>query len=135
MGCGFGEFCRAQCNLRAMAVSAIRGKSTHRKTFKMKTRTADEPKTSTLLLTAVPVAYDGREVALLTVQDVTELESLRGLIPICSGCKKIRNDQDFWENVESYIAAHSSATFTHGFCPDCIQSLYGDVMARKSAAV
>jgi len=55
-----------------------------------------------------------------------EMKILRGLLPICSGCKKIRDDQGFWKEVESYIEAHSELTFSHGICPDCAHSLYSD---------
>ena len=55
-----------------------------------------------------------------------EMKILRGLLPICSGCKKIRDDNGFWKQVESYIEAHSELTFSHGICPDCAKALYGD---------
>jgi len=48
-----------------------------------------------------------------------EIKKLRGFIPICSYCKKIRNDSNYWEQIETYISNHSSASFTHGICPDC----------------
>jgi two-component system response regulator VanR len=47
------------------------------------------------------------------------IKTLKGLIPICSECKKIRNDKGFWQQLEIYIGAHSDAEFTHGICPDC----------------
>ena len=56
---------------------------------------------------------------------IKEVDTLRGLIPICSKCKKIRNDKGFWEKVETYLEKHSSARFTHGLCKDCMQELYG----------
>ena len=61
------------------------------------------------------------------------IKTLQGLIPICCNCKKIRDDQGFWNQVEAYIAAHSDATFTHGVCPECAKKFYGDLheMARK----
>ncbi|HLP62045.1 MAG TPA: response regulator, partial [Candidatus Deferrimicrobium sp.] len=49
---------------------------------------------------------------------------LRGLIPICSRCKKVRNDDGFWEQVEDYIAQHTEADFSHSLCPDCVKDLY-----------
>lgn len=49
---------------------------------------------------------------------------LRGLIPICSKCKKVRNDDGFWEQVEDYIGEHSDADFSHSICPDCLKELY-----------
>jgi len=54
----------------------------------------------------------------------SEVQTLRGMLPICAKCKKIRNDQGYWENVEDYIQAHSGASFTHGLCPGCAKELY-----------
>jgi PAS domain S-box-containing protein len=48
-----------------------------------------------------------------------EINQLRGYLPICSYCKKIRNDRNYWEQIESYISSHSSALFTHSICPEC----------------
>ena len=55
-----------------------------------------------------------------------EIKQLRGIIPICSSCKKIRDDGGFWHQVESYIRDHSEAEFTHSICPDCMKKLYPD---------
>ena len=52
---------------------------------------------------------------------LTQVKTLRGLLPICSYCKKIRDDQNYWQQVESYITNHSDARFTHGICPDCYE--------------
>ena len=49
---------------------------------------------------------------------------LRGLLPICASCKKIRDDKGYWNQLESYLHAHAGAEFTHGFCPDCLERLY-----------
>ena len=54
------------------------------------------------------------------------VKTLRGLIPICARCKKIRDDKGFWNQIEKYISAHSEALFTHGICPECAEKLYGD---------
>ena len=56
-----------------------------------------------------------------------QVKLLSGLIPICASCKKIRDDQGFWTQVESYIAKHSEAQFSHGICPDCIRKLYPQI--------
>ncbi|MFA6109641.1 MAG: response regulator, partial [Candidatus Latescibacterota bacterium] len=48
---------------------------------------------------------------------------LRGLLPICSYCKKIRNDRNYWQQVEQYISEHSEAAFSHGICPDCYRTV------------
>ena len=55
------------------------------------------------------------------------IKTLRGMLPICAACKKIRNDSGYWEEVELYVKKHSDAEFTHGICPDCEQRLYGDL--------
>jgi hypothetical protein len=49
-----------------------------------------------------------------------EIKILRGILPICASCKKIRNEEDSWEQPEVYIRNHSEAEFSHGICPDCI---------------
>ncbi len=48
------------------------------------------------------------------------IRTLKGLLPICSGCKKIRDDQGYWSEIESYVCTHTDTTFSHGFCPDCL---------------
>ena len=53
-----------------------------------------------------------------------KIKTLKGLIPICTNCKKIRNDKGFWQQVEAYISEHSEAEFSHGICPDCMKKLY-----------
>ena len=55
-----------------------------------------------------------------------QVKVLRGLIPICSSCKKIRDDQGYWHQVEEYVQTHSEAEFSHGICPDCARRLYAD---------
>ncbi len=50
-----------------------------------------------------------------------EINTLRGILPICCVCKKIRDDEGYWRQVESYIKKNSDADFTHGYCPDCFQ--------------
>ena len=56
---------------------------------------------------------------------LSDLHILSGLIPICSRCKKIRDDKGYWNHLEKYIERHSEAQFTHGLCQDCAQELYG----------
>jgi len=52
---------------------------------------------------------------------------LEGFLPICANCKKIRNIENQWEQIERYIARHSLAEFSHGICPDCAKKLYPDL--------
>jgi PAS domain S-box-containing protein len=52
---------------------------------------------------------------------LAQVKSLHGLLPICASCKKVRDDQGYWTQVEVYVMNHSEAEFTHGICPDCLQ--------------
>ncbi len=56
-----------------------------------------------------------------------EVKVLKGLVPICASCKKIRNDQGFWQQLEEYIQQHSEAEFSHGLCTPCIKKHYPGV--------
>jgi len=55
-----------------------------------------------------------------------EIKSLKGIVPICSSCKKIRDDKGYWNLLEIYLEKHSDASFSHGICPECTDKLYGD---------
>jgi len=59
-------------------------------------------------------------------KSLEEINRLRGILPICSNCKNIRNDEGYYEQIESYIQKHSEAVFSHGLCPKCSDDLYGD---------
>jgi hypothetical protein len=58
---------------------------------------------------------------------LANVKTLRGLLPICASCKKIRDDTGYWNQIETYIRTHSEAQFSHGLCPDCVQRLYPDL--------
>jgi PAS domain S-box-containing protein len=74
-------------------------------------------------------AEEERERLIVELRDaLSRIKTLSGLLPICSACKKIRNDQGYWEHLEGYIRQHSNADFTHGICPDCLQKLYPDLV-------
>jgi len=64
---------------------------------------------------------------------LSEIKTLSGLIPICSSCKKIRDDSGFWTNVENYIAARSDVDFSHAICPDCMKKEYPKIYAKLKA--
>jgi hypothetical protein len=72
------------------------------------------------LLTRLKHAYEEqRRIARALQEALAHVKVLSGLIPICAWCKKVRNDQGYWQQVEAYIAEHSEATFTHSICQDC----------------
>ena len=55
---------------------------------------------------------------------LSNIRQLKGLLPICSSCKKIRDDQGYWQRVDKYLTEHSGAEFSHSICPDCLKKLY-----------
>ena len=61
-----------------------------------------------------------------------KIKTLRGLLPICASCKKIRDDKGYWNQLEAYIQDNSNAEITHGICPDCMRELYGDLWEEES---
>lgn len=68
-------------------------------------------------------------------KSLEQVKLLSGLIPICAYCKKVRDDQGFWSQVESYIGKHSEAKFSHGLCPGCVRKLYPDICDQVLEAV
>jgi len=67
-----------------------------------------------------------RETLISNLEDaIKHIKQLSGLLPICSSCKKIRDDKGYWKQIENYIEDHSEALFSHSICPDCSNELYG----------
>jgi hypothetical protein len=63
------------------------------------------------------------QLAAQLMEALAKVRTLKGLIPICAHCKNVRNDQGYWEQVETYIGGRSEARFTHGICPECRQQV------------
>ena len=79
-----------------------------------------------------PLIKNMRETIKRLEDALKKVKVLSGLIPICASCKKIRDDKGYWNNLESYIKAHSDADFTHGICPECTKKLYPEIVEAKS---
>jgi len=62
-----------------------------------------------------------------------QVQKLSGMLPICSACKKIRDDKGYWNQIELYISEHSEAEFTHGMCPDCTEESRSKYFNKKKA--
>lgn len=74
------------------------------------------------------VTQKQREALIAELRDALEqVKTLSGLLPICANCKKIRDDQGYWSQVEVYIGKHSEAEFSHSICPECVEELYPDL--------
>ncbi len=64
-----------------------------------------------------------------------EIKTLRGIVPICASCKKIRDDKGFWNHMEVYVQNHTEAKFSHGVCPECVKKLYPDLDLENESVV
>jgi PAS domain S-box-containing protein len=77
-------------------------------------------------------AEEERERLIIELRDaLSTIRTLRGMLPICSSCKKIRNDDGYWEQIDVYIRDHSEAEFSHGICPECAKKLYPQYYKEK----
>ena len=75
-----------------------------------------------------------RERLIAKLQEaLANVKTLSGLIPICASCKKIRDDQGYWTQIETYLQQHSDAEFSHGLCLDCMRKLYPDLSGEVEA--
>lgn len=118
--------------------------------------TTDTKSVQWLSVTASPLSLRGHPVGhLMMIQDITErkrmenereeiiqtlqkalsqIKTLQGLIPICSHCKKIRDDQGYWRQIENFLVEHSDVVISHGVCPECMEKYYGWVNKDSSGA-
>jgi hypothetical protein len=64
------------------------------------------------------------------LQALAEVKTLSGLLPICAHCKKIRDDDGYWNQIESYMAKRADVEFTHGICPDCVKKFFPDFASK-----
>ena len=102
-----------------LSTFAIRGVSGHR--ILLSARSIAERKRS----------QQEREELIQELQDAfAKIKVLSGFIPICASCKKIRDDQGYWNQLEAYIQSRTEAQFSHGICPDCATSLYSDYFTK-----
>ena len=81
----------------------------------------------------VMTTMDLHRVSEALASEVLKVKNLSGLLPICSGCKNIRNDGGYWQRVESYVSENSSAEFTHGLCPGCAKKYFPGFSAADMA--
>jgi DNA-binding NtrC family response regulator len=84
-----------------------------------------------LLRRSIRYAIERQKLRTQLKQSMKEINTLRGFLPICANCKKIRDDRGYWTQIETYISMHSEAEFSHGLCPECVVKLYGDEIGKK----
>ena len=132
-GCGRGPFCQ-DCVIRNSVTASLRGQAVTRKRAKVELLMAGNKRDLELLITASPLPSKDRPLALLIIEDISEISTLRDLIPICANCKKIRDDRAYWQSVESYFNIYIGVSFTHGICPACMGELYPEYAEKMKKA-
>jgi len=119
------------CVLRNNVTRSLRHGERVREKTVMELRQEQGTLTVELMVTTAPVTVEGRPLALLILEDISELVQLRRLLPICSKCKKIRDDQEYWHSLESYMGKNLDLTFTHGICPTCAKEMLAEIAAMR----
>jgi PAS domain-containing protein len=121
-GCGSSEACKT-CLVRRSTAGAVRTGKRVQQTTRFEIAGPAGTVELTLKVTAAPLPYDDRQYVLLALEDVTELLKLRGLIPRCAWCGRMRDDADYWRSVEEYLRTQHDVQVSHGICPECADKL------------
>jgi len=87
--------------------------------------------TGSMLARAIRYAIERKKLLTQLADSLKEIKILQGFLPICVHCKKIRDDQGVWTQMESYIRDHSNAEFSHGICSDCKAKFYPEFMKKQ----
>lgn len=128
-GCGRGPVCPS-CVVRNSVNESLHGKKMTRQKLMLEVLREEKKVEALFLVTTAPLLYQGRDLAVIILEDINELSRLRSLLPMCANCKKIRDDKEYWQNVEDYFETHLDVDFTHGICPDCAKKLYPTVWSK-----
>jgi hypothetical protein len=129
-GCGRAPSCQ-QCVIRNSVTACLKGQAVSRARMKMDFLPGSGRKTMELLITASPIASSDERLALLIIEDITEISTLKSIIPMCMKCRKIRNDEQYWQSVEQYFHEHIGVDFSHGICPECVDEFYPEFRRRR----
>jgi PAS domain-containing protein len=119
-GCGRAPACN-DCVIRNSVAEALKGNRIVRRRKKLEMLRDGHKVEIYALITASPFYYDKRPLALLVIEDISEIAELQRLVPICSICKKVRDDKESWFRLESYFKEHWDVDFSHGYCPECLK--------------
>jgi hypothetical protein len=137
-GCGHDPAC-AQCVIRNSVGEVFKGNRVVRRRTRLELSIGGKRVELFALVTASPLVYQGQNLALLVIEDFSEIAELRRMIPICCVCKKIRDDlpdddastaeSGGWSRLEAYFKSQWGVNFSHGYCPDCYREVCGHLDA------
>ena len=124
-GCGGSKFCE-NCVVRHAVSDALNGQGAFRRHAVMKLHYGSDVQDVHFLVTASMVKDFSRDLALLTLEDVSEISKLRELLPVGGSCKAFREDPEYYLQVEEYFRQRPALDFSHGLCPQCKDHLKPD---------
>jgi hypothetical protein len=131
-GCGGGRFCQI-CPIRDAASEA------HKRQVVVRRRTTAElgapgrSRAVHLLITATPLPSRGAPRILLALEDISALMALQDPAPICAYCKRVRDDDHYWEQFQVHVRQHFDLDISHGTCPECTRQFYGQLAGRRNS--
>ncbi len=130
-GCGSSPAC-AGCVIRGSVGEAMANRKVSRAKARLELVDGNGKSSERfMLVTASPLETPGHDRAvLLMLEDITEVVRLKSLLSMCAGCKKIRDDENYWRDVESYLQQHLDVEFSHGLCPECVERLYPEYASK-----
>lgn len=128
-GCGRAPAC-TDCVIRGAVNACFLGEGVTRRRMKAELVIGGNRKEIEMLVTANVLDAE-RQRVVLVLEDITEISMLRRIVPICSHCRRVRNDQAYWQSVEMYFKDHAGVDFSHGVCPECLQLHYPDLAGSR----
>ncbi len=131
-GCGTAEACK-ECGIRNSVAKAASGQEIVRASAEVNLVANDEILPLHLLITAAPIPRKEATLVLLIFEDITALTELLHILPLCTHCKRRRNDDAYWQQVVNYLTKHPHLTMNQSLCPDCARQLYPELHEERSA--
>lgn len=132
-GCGQGEFCK-DCVIRNSVTQILESKdNVLRRKTRVKISRDGGVIIANLLVSVSYLRHGERNLAVVMLEDISELIQLSRLVPICANCKKIRDEGGKWQILETFISERVDVDFSHALCPDCMNRLYHDLDENKVA--
>ncbi len=125
-GCGHSSFCK-DCVLRNAVSSCNHGHQAYRQKVRLQTTDGQRTKDLFYLITANSLQPTESGLTLLIFEDIQEILMMGGLVAICANCKKIRDDDKTWHQIENYLNTELDMDFTHSLCPKCAHDLYPEI--------
>ncbi|MGO9310930.1 MAG: PAS domain-containing protein [Spirochaetia bacterium] len=125
-GCGASEACKT-CVVRTSVRLTCRDGVVVRRPQRMQLVGSQGARDIYLLITTNPLPGIDRPLAVLMFQDIGELVSTQGLVPICMHCRQVRDGPGRWASMEAYLKDHLDLDLSHGLCPDCLKKYYPDL--------